>query len=191
MKTEKKIISLFIKEKRPKTIREIAKKIKADYKITHIAVQRLLNKGILLAETIGKSTLCRLNAIYYGIEIYEAENKKREDLLKNKNIKQLYKEVMKKVKTSFFMFIIFGSFAKGKQAKNSDIDIMFVSNEKNFDEKIHNVFSLLPIKTHYLVFIEEEFIRMKNSKESNVVQEAIENNIILYGIENYYRLKNA
>ena len=68
---------------------------------------------------------------------------------------------------------------------------MFIANDDDFEEKIQNITSLLPIKTHVLVFTEEEFIRMKDSKKSNVIKEAIENTIILYGIENYYRLKNA
>lgn len=191
MKTEDKIIKLFIEGKSSRTIREIAKKIKSDYKITHTATQRLLVKNILLSRTIGKSVLCELNSSFYGVEIYEAENKRKEALLKNKNIKQLYKEVIKKVKTGFFIFLIFGSYAKRKQANSSDIDLMFISNEKNFEEKISTILSLLPLKTHALVFTEEDFIRMKDSKKSNVIKEAIENNIILYGIENYYRLKNA
>ena len=86
---------------------------------------------------------------------------------------------------------MFGSYIKNKQTKSSDIDIMFISNENGFENKVLNILSLLPIKTHALVFTEKEFIRMKDSKEPNVVKEAIENNIILYGIENYYRLKNA
>lgn len=190
MKTENKIIRLFIEEKQPKTIREIAKNIKSDYRITYIAVQRLLNKKVLLSNTVGKSTLCELNSFYYGIDIYEAENERKSNLLKNKNIKQLYKEIMKKLKSSQFIFLIFGSYTK-KPSKSSDIDMMFISNEKNLEEDISNILSLLPLKTHALVFTEEEFIRMKDSKKSNVVKEAIENNIILYGIENYYRLKNA
>jgi hypothetical protein len=67
---------------------------------------------------------------------------------------------------------------------------MFISNDKDFEDKISNVLSLLPLKTHALVFTEEEFIRMKDSKKSNVIQESIKNNIILYSIENYYKLKN-
>ncbi len=191
MKTENKIIILFIEEKEPKTIREISKKIKADYKITYIATQKLLSKRILLSKNVGKSTLCELNGSYYGIEIYKAENERKETLLKNKDIKQLYKEIMSEIKVNSFIFLIFGSYAKKKSTKSSDIDIMFISNEKNFEEKISNLLSLLPIKTHVLVFSEEEFIRMKDSKKTNVVQEAIDNNIILYGIEHYYRLKNA
>ena len=191
MKTENKIVKLFIEEEKPKTIREISKKIKADYRITYTAAQRLLVKKIMLSTTIGKSTLCELNQDYFGIEIYKAESEINKDFLKNKNIRQLYKEVMGKIKNSFFIFLIFGSYAKKEQIKSSDLDIIFISNEVDFEKQIQNILSLIPIKTHTLVFTEEEFIRMKDSKKSNVVKEAIKNNIILYGIENYYMLKNA
>jgi len=191
MKTEGKIVRLFIEEKNSKTIREISKQIKSDYRITHTAVQRLLNKSILISKSVGKSVLCELNKSYYGPEIYEAEDKRKNDILKNKNLNQLYKEVMSKIKFSSFIFLVFGSYAKNRYTKSSDIDIIFISNENRFEEKISNILSLLPIKTHALVFTEEEFIRMKDSKKPNVIKEAIENNIILYGIESYYRIKNA
>ena len=191
MKTEKKILKLFIGDKKPRTIREISKEISADYRITHTAVKRLISKKIILADKVGKSLSCELNPNSYGIEIYEAENERKENLLKNKDIKQLFREVISKIKPSFFIFLIFGSYAKNKQAKSSDIDMIFISNDKNLEEKILSVLSLIPIKTHALVFTEEDFIRMKDSKKPNVVKEAIENNIILYGAENYYKLKNA
>ena len=191
MKTELKIIKYFIENKKPKTIREIAQQIKADYRITHIAVQRLIGKKVLTAQTVGKSTLCSLNEKYFGMDIYEAENERKEDILRNKNIDQLYKEIMSKLKTSSFVLLLFGSYAKRKQTKHSDIDLLLISNESNFERKISDILSLLPLKTHALVFTEEEFTRMKDSKKMNVIQEAMENNIILYGIEAYYRMKNA
>ena len=191
MKTELKIVKDFIKNKSAKTIREIAQQIKADYKITHLATQKLIEKRILQVQTVGKSSLCRLDEKYYGIEIYKAEDERREDIFKNKNINQLYKEIMSKVKTSSFVLLLFGSYAKGKQTKHSDIDLLLISNESNFERKISDILSLLPLKTHALVFTEEEFMRMKDSKKSNVIRETIENNIILYGIEAYYRMKNA
>ena len=191
METENKIINLFIEENTPKTIREISKKIKSDYKITHTATQRLLEKNILISKKIGQSSLCELNNSFYGSEIYTVENKRKDNLLRNKNLKQLYQEVTSKINTIFFIFIIFGSYSKGKQTELSDIDILFISNEEKFEEEISNMLSLLPIKTHALVFTEEEFVRMKDSKKSNVVKEIIKSNVILYGIENYYRLKNA
>tara|TARA_Y100000310_G_scaffold326415_1_gene391287 strand:+ start:722 stop:1297 length:576 start_codon:yes stop_codon:yes gene_type:complete len=191
MKTKLKIIKLFLNDSNPKTIREISKQISADYKITHIATQRLIKQDILKVQTVGKSSLCKLNDSYYGVEIYEAENERKDKLLKNKSIRQLYKEVMAKIETSFFIVLLFGSYAKGKQTKSSDIDLLIVSNVKNIENKVSDIFSLLPLKTHVLVFTEEEFIRMKDAKRSNVVQEAIENQIILYGIEAYHKLKNA
>lgn len=191
MKTKTKIIRLFLEEKKSKTIREIAQKINADYRITYIAAQRLIEQQILNAETVGKSSLCKMNDNYYGVEIYNAENERKEHLFEHRNILQLYKEIISKTGTVFFVLLLFGSYAKGKQTKSSDIDLLFISNEGNFENKISDILSLLPLKTHALVFTEEEFVRMKDSKKPNVIQEAIESNIILYGIETYYQLKNA
>lgn len=191
MKTEGKIIVLFLEDKQPRTIRELSKAIRSDYKITHTAVQNLVSKKLILAKTVGKSTLCMLNDSYYGIEIYEAENRRKDMLFKNNDLKQLYKEIMGKLKHSLFIFLLFGSYAKGISTSSSDIDILFISNDADLEQKVLNILSLLPLKTHLLVFREEEFIRMKDSKESNIVKEAIVNNILLYGIESYYRLKNA
>lgn len=69
--------------------------------------------------------------------------------------------------------------------------MLFIANEKDFENKISDILSLLPLKIHALFFTEEEFMRMKDAKKSNVIKEAIENNIILYGAEAYYKLKNA
>lgn len=190
MKTEQKIIKYFIGNKKPKTIREIAKQIKADYRITHIAVQRLIKKNILKVQMVGKSSLCQLNEKYYGVEIYKAEDERKTEILKNKNLRQLYKETMSKLKIGSFIMLLFGSYAKKTPTKTSDIDLLFISDEANFESKISDILSLLPLKIHTLTFTEEEFIRMKDSKKSNVIQEAIESNIILYGTEAFYRLKN-
>ena len=188
MKTKTKIIKLFIENQKPKTIREIAKQIKADYRITYIATQRLIDQNTLKKQTVGKSSLCSLKKSHYSFEIYKAEDERRQEILKNKNLKVLYKEITTKIHSSFFIFLLFGSYAKNKQTKSSDIDLLFISNEKDFETKISDIISLFPLKIHALVFSEEEFIRMKDAKKSNVIQEAIKNNIILFGIENYYNL---
>ena len=190
MKTEKKILKYFIETKTEKTIRELSKEIKSDYKITHTAIKRLIEKNIISSKKVGKSILCGLNN-NYNIQIYEVENQRKDELLKNKNLNQLYLEVMNKINSNFFIFLVFGSYANKRQTNKSDIDLIFISNEKNFEKRIGNILELLPIKTHFFVFSEEEFIRMKDSKELNVVKEVINNNIILHGTENYYKLKNA
>ena len=191
METENKIIALFLEDKKPKTIRGIAKHIHADYRITHTAAQRLLKKKILFGEIIGKSMLCTLNNSFLGIEVYTAEAQRKDSVLKKGQLQFAYKEIMTKVGTGLFVLLLFGSYAKRKQTKTSDIDLLFISNEAQFEEKITRITSLLPLKIHALVFTEEEFIRMKNAKKRNIAQEVIENNVILYGTETYYVIKNA
>jgi len=191
MKTSNKIIKLFIEESKPKTIREIAAKIKSDYKITHTATQRLITKNVLIVRTIGKSSLCSLNENYFGLEILQAEYERKEDMLRNKNLRLLFNEVLAKSATTLFVWLLFGSTVKGRVSKNSDIDLVFVSNYAGFDKEMADTLKVLPLKLHTLFFTEEEFIRMKDSKKPNVIQEIIKKNIIMYGVEQYYNLKNA
>lgn len=191
MKTEYKILKMMIENKQDFTIREIAKRIGADYRITYVAVQRLVQKNILIIKLVGRSSLCSLNERYYGAEVYQTEEERRTSLLKDKNINQLFKDVMAKVGTSFFICLLFGSCVKGKWKKGSDIDLIFVSNEVNFEKEIGNILSLLPLKIHVLVFTEREFKKMYDSKKLNVVKEAMKGYVILHGIENLYYLKNA
>ncbi len=190
MITEIKVIKALI-ENKGLTIRELAKIIKADYKITHIAVQRLIKKNVVKSEVVGKSKLCSIGQENFSLQIYTAEDERRSEILRNKDINQLLKHVLYKVKTSFFILLLFGSYAKRTQTKNSDIDLIFVFKESGWDDKIHEILSLVPLKTQPLVFTEEEFVRMKDSKELNIIKEAFRKYIILYNIEGFYRLKNA
>jgi len=191
MMTENKIVSMFIKNKEPKTIREISKNISSNYKITHTATTRLIKKNILNSKTIGKSTLCNLNPKYFGIEIYQAESKRKYEILRNKNINLLHQEIIKNANTHLFILLLFGSYANGKNTKSSDIDLLFISNNSQFEQRISEILALLPLKIHSFFFSEPEFKLMKDSKENNVVKEALSNHIILHNIEGFYMIKNA
>ena len=57
-------------------------------------------------------------------------------------------------------------------------------NPKN----VNRIASSMPLSLHPLVFSESQFVGMTNAKESNVGQEALKNNVILYGIEQYYEM---
>ncbi|MFH1359246.1 MAG: nucleotidyltransferase domain-containing protein [archaeon] len=186
MKTENKIIKHLVEDKESIIISELSRKIKADYKIIHTAVNRLVDKGILTSKKIGKSIQVSFNNRFSN-EVFQVEYERREEILKNKNIQVMTDEIKKNLKKSNFVLLLFGSYAKRKESKNSDIDIMFIIDSK-YEKKIDNIIQLLPLKIHYLIFTEEQFIDMKNSQELNVVKEAIKNNIILYGIEQYYDL---
>ena len=188
METEIKILKCLLSAKEPVTIRALSEMIGSDYKIVHTAVKRLVKKGQLEEKKAGKASQIILNQIY-SRDIFIAESERRETLLKDKNIKILAETL---IALPFqFIALIFGSYAKGKQNKNSDIDLMIISEEGN-EPRIKSVISVLGLNVHLNYFSYKEFLQMKNSTEFTVVSEAIKNNIILLNIEDYYRLlKNA
>jgi len=187
METENKIIKCLIECKKEMTIRELANAVKSDYKIVHTAVNRLLKKRILSGKNIGRSIVVNFNN-KLSKEVLQAEFERREELLKNKDLKVMLDSIKNNLKTVNFVLLLFGSYAKKKETKNSDIDLMFIVPDLKLEKEIEASISLLPLKIHSLVFSDKQFIDMKNSHELNVVKEVIKNNVILYGIEQYYEL---
>ncbi len=187
METENKIIKYLIENKKEIIIKELARQIKSDYKIVHTAVNRLIDKGLLESRKIGKSIQIEFNN-KLAKEVLEVEFERREEIFRNKNLKLMTETIKKSIKTANFILLLFGSYAKKKETKNSDIDLMFIVNDIKIEGNILDSISILPLKIHQLVFTEKQFIDMKKSHELNVVKEAIKNNIVLYGIEAYYEL---
>jgi len=79
MKTEIKILRFLIENKEGFTIREIANKINADYKITHTAIKKLEEKKLINTRKIGKSIEITF-ANRFSSEIFEAEYQRSEKL---------------------------------------------------------------------------------------------------------------
>ena len=190
MKTEQKIVRTLLETEGGSTIRQLSKAIGADYRITHTAATRLMRRGVVTARPVGRSSLCSL-ASRYSTDIYLAEAERRDMAMKDSTLAQLLGELMARIKGSLFICLLFGSYAKGTQRKGSDIDLLFISNEKGFEEQVQDILSTLPLDTHPFVLTEQEFTRMFNARQHNVVKEAERQSIILYGIESYHRLKNA
>lgn len=86
-----------------------------------------------------------------------------------------------------FIALIFGSYAKGTKSKTSDIDLMIVS-ENGREKEFERVVNLLPLDIHLVTFNFDEFLAMAKNKDYSVVSEALKLNIILLGIEDYYRV---
>jgi predicted transcriptional regulator len=165
-------------------INRISKNLKMDYKNTYNIVQDLAKQNLISLEKFGKSISCILNKKAHPL-IFEAEEGRRKKLIGNKNFMILYEKL--KLLPFSFISLVFGSYAKGESRKNSDIDMMILC-EKNREKEIENTISMLPLKIHLVVLTYDEFLSMAKSREFSVVSEAIKNNIILIGIEDYYRM---
>jgi predicted nucleotidyltransferase len=187
MKTEIKILKKMIEEKKEYTIRELSLLINADYKIVHTACNLLITKKIIKARKAGNSSQLSLTN-KFSKEIFEAEYERKEEIIKNKNINLLLEEVKKNIGSVNFILLLFGSYAKKNNNPKSDIDLMFIAPSKYLEKDIEKIISIIPLNIHYLVFTELEFKRMLEGGSPNVIKEAFKNNIILYGVEQYYNL---
>lgn len=182
------VMALIEKSNEQITINRLSQELGIDYKNVYNIVKKLERDNLVYLKKIGNAYNCILNKKVHPA-IFEAEFKRRNNLLKKKFFKVLNDKLSK---LNFpFIALIFGSYAKGRETKTSDIDLMVIS-EKNRDNEIQRTISLLPQNIHLISLNFEEFNSMAKSKEFNVVSEALSHNIILIGIEDYYRmLENA
>lgn len=171
------------------SINQIAKLLKKDYKNVHNMVTRLSKLQIIKLQSFGKSYKVSLSFKMHPL-IFEAEYLRKNELLKNKDIAVML-DSFRKMKSEFYILLLFGSYAKKTQIKHSDIDLMFIvpdTEEEKMEKEVQRIANTLPLNLHINIFRESDFKAMKNSKENTVGSEAIKNNIILHGIESYYEI---
>lgn len=185
------ILKFLIEQKNQElNIFAISKQLKMDYKNVYSIIKRLEKKKLITLEAFGQANRVKLVPQVHPL-IFEAEYLRRKELLKNKNLAVMVNEFKKKLTSKCYLLLIFGSYAKKTQTKNSDIDLIFIvphGTEESFEKDVNRIARLLPLPIHYLVFSEKQFLEMMDAKQSNVGQEALRNNIILYGIETFYEM---
>ncbi|MGM5484413.1 MAG: nucleotidyltransferase domain-containing protein [Nanobdellota archaeon] len=166
------------------TINQLSKALGINYRIAHTQIKELEKERIIQTEKAGNSLLCSLTD-NFNEKIYLAEYERRKRLLKDKTMKQIYQRYRQAKQT--FILLLFGSYAKGTQNKHSDIDLLAITgNGKELEE----ITRLIPKNIHLTTVSHEEFQDMKNSRELTFGTQAMKKNIILIGIEEYYRLMN-
>ena len=183
------------------TILEISKRLKIGYRPAYNHIGEMESEGIIKINKIGSSKQCSLNIsnpkTKHLLETLDIE--RTEDIYKgNQKLKILDGLVLKlteKFMSDIHSIVLFGSYAKGTMAKQSDIDLLFIVSDlkdKHLRELIeresasyqysHNI-KISPIITNV-----EEFKKMLKSRELNVGKEAKEYGISLYGHEFFWRI---
>ena len=188
---EPTIIKFLVEHKNEElNIRNISKAMKMDYKNAYSIIKRLEKASLVKIEAFGQSSRVKLNAIANPL-IFEAEFERRKEVLKDKNLAVMLSSFKRGIKSKLYVLLLFGSYAKKTQTKSSDIDLMFICAdglEDAFEKDNNRIARSMPLPLHTIVFSESQFIGMINAKESNAGQEALKNNVILYGIETYYEM---
>lgn len=168
------------------TIRELSIIRKINYKSAYQALGKLEKDGSVEIRKKGNTKLCSFSKKFTN-KVFVAERERLAEALMDSNLRIIHKE-LKQIGTQAII-LLFGSYAKGTKGKHSDIDLLVISENK---ERVQKAISWIPKDIHVTPLTYIEFNTMLRSKDFSVVSEAVKKNIILLGIEDYYRfIENA
>ncbi|MFA5887886.1 MAG: nucleotidyltransferase domain-containing protein [Candidatus Nanoarchaeia archaeon] len=196
LKHEYKIIDAFLLAPWKKlTFNEVKKAYGSESKsYVYDILKKLVNNGILNEEKAGNVLLYSLNLgslkaqVYAGMAAeHKAWNKGHipfKDLEKLKN----------KIHTPFYILLITGSYARGKQRADSDMDVVIICDDKEEPKNFYAGLKLLcemniP-EIHLYTFKKSEFLAMLLNNEANYGKEIAKNCLILAGGREYYAIIN-
>jgi predicted transcriptional regulator len=162
------------------TIRQLSKNVDINYRIAHEQVKRLEKKGLIQTKRAGNALLCSLTNAF-DEEIFQAEFTRSQHI--SKQLKQVQKRFQQAKQD--YTLLLFGSHANNTQTAQSDIDLLAITNNS---QELEDIRKDIPLDIHLTILTYNEFLQTRHAKTPNVVEQAISNNIILIGIENYYRL---
>ena len=168
------------------SIMKISQKLKADYKNTSQALSKI-NPKVYSKIKQGNSYLIDFNPDN-NIETLSVERKRTRDFFSNNLKLKVLRKYIRELNYPFLIVLVFGSYIRGINTKNSDIDICIILDNKNKSIELNEKLNLLSLNLEIQEFTSKEFISMIEKKQNNLGNEIVKNNIILYGIENYYNL---
>lgn len=154
--------------------RELAKELKTSLTRIQSILKELMDINALDYKEIGKNHVyfIKKNLISKSL-ILNAENYKLIRLLrKHTFLEPLFREISERYPNK--MILLFGSFAKGTEKKESDIDIYINTTNQKIKETIQKMNDLISVKIG------------KFNPDDLLIKEIIKNHIIISGGDEYY-----
>lgn len=170
--TELEIVLVLIRNK--SHLREIARTLKIPHSTVLRRINELVKRGVLDYTAEGKNKVFFIkNTLNAKNHVYSAEIYKLSKVIeKNPGLGIILEEIKNKVPKG--MIILFGSYAKGIEKKESDIDIYVETQDRKIKQEIQMINSRLSIKTGGF------------DMDSLLVKEIIKNHVIVRGLEEFY-----
>lgn len=172
MDNKYKVVLFLAKKNESYTLLELSKQVKIPYTTLLRVVNDL--SDVTTLTTKGKSKLIQIkwNDITTSLLVVASFEEKKEFLKKHPIIKKIAEQTHETT-------LIFGSYAKGTQRKNSDIDLMIINTKGDKNINFHNLEPLYDLKIKPMFFTKKEFKLMLQDNEENVAKQALKNHILL------------
>jgi predicted nucleotidyltransferase len=182
---EAELLFIFAKEPWKKYTFTELKKISGKKSKSYLQsfVKKFVKEGILLQEKVGHLPIYSINLSSSKARNYAGFTLEH-DGWNRKNIPfRDMQELMNKINYNGYIFIITGSYAKGTQTKNSDIDVVILIEDALEPKSVYAELKLrselnIP-RIHLYVFKNSEFIQMLTNNKANYGKEIVKNLIVL------------
>jgi len=156
-----------------------------------LALKKFKEENIVKERRVGRSLLYTLNIdnelVFNYIQLINTKNIPKQVL---RAIERIKEDVEKH--TSFFSIIIFGSYAIGKQTKESDLDVAVFVEEENKRKIIESALKSselkTPLKIHGHVISKDEFLEMLKVDEENLGKQIARKHLSIYNSHIFYSL---
>jgi predicted nucleotidyltransferase len=181
--TDLKILSLFTKGyDKEYYIREVEKLLKVSSRTALVTLAKLEKKGILESKKRGKIKVYSIRRSTLSREFFllAEQYKKIQFLEKNHLIKEIFEKADEFMKG---IVIVFGSYAKGIQKEDSDLDLFIVGkfDEKKIKEVSKKYGITINIKSYPLKIFEKEI------HEDILLKEIVGNHVLIKDAEGFVR----
>ena len=186
------LASFFPRAEKEYTIKEIEKISAYSHERVYTTLLNLAKQGYLTKKRVGKTYTFKLNLkkdlILPFFYFLTERNKRFFDSLKIFEKKLLTEFIKQIYSPDLISCIVFGSYAKGEQREDSDIDILCIVRKRYDIEKIALSLAHKYGKSISPVIISiKDFLNMKKENPTFFL-ELIEFGVILYGREMFYEL---
>ncbi len=181
------MLECFFPKLEDRTAKEIETISGFSHETTFRLLKGLVKKGHLKEKKVGKTNVYAFikNDLTYQVFVHHVTKKRLK--FKEKHI-LIYKRLYEFLNETQFdgIAMVFGSYAKGTESKNSDIDLLCVTNRKNVRETAQ------AFKTRYNLNIQVVMVKIsdfKNIKTDNPAfwQDLIEYGIVLDGLDYFFK----
>lgn len=186
--TEFEVLKSFFPEGQEITLKIIMNRSKLSYEPVYRTLKHLEEKHLVNIKKIGRTLVYSLefkrDLVKMAFILYANERKiifSEKHLVLSKKLSEIQEETID-------FLSVFGSYAKGNETKNSDIDIICVDSNKN---KIENKLKALRYETNFesapVVISKKEFSKIKK-ENLHFWEDLVNYGIIFKGYELFYYL---
>ncbi len=197
-----KVCRAFLRDpSREVSILQLSRETGITYSHLYNTVQVLSKQGFLIVEKKGNTSLCRINLedrtnlLLFGVA---SDMVRREFVSHNPVLGEALEGFVKNLHEKFGRLVVsvvlFGSWAKGLQRGESDVDTLVIlsSASKKQDDFVHaeagGIEARYGFKARPVIVTQGSFVEMMKKREVNVGKEAVASGVVWFGSHDFWDL---